>query len=122
MTSFALIEATYTPTIHARAMARKPTWSRMVQLTIIATSSAPREITAASMGGEYSSALKRGLNPDIVGRLVLEGIQQDQFYLFTDPRMEFAVERRFDRIRQSFEWSARSRALVDSNSPGAKKS
>ncbi len=65
--------------------------------------------------------MTRGLDPDIVGRLVLEGIVENQFYLFTDPRMESAVERRFDRIRKGFEWSARSRALVDSNSPGSKQ-
>jgi len=64
----------------------------------------------------------RGLDPDIVGQLVLEGIREDQFYLFTDPRMDTAVERRFDRIRKGFEWSARSRALVESGSPGANKS
>ena len=70
-------------------------------------------------GGNLDSLLSEGLDPDIVGRLVLEGIQQDQFYLFTDPRMQVWVERRFGRIRQGFGWSARSRALVDSHSPGA---
>ncbi len=70
-------------------------------------------------GRSVNDALSRGLNPDTVGRLVLEAIQQDQFYIFTDPRMWRAVERRFDRIRQGFDWSARSRALVDTRSPGA---
>ncbi len=65
------------------------------------------------------SLLSVALDPDIVGRLVLEGIQEEQFYLFTDPRMQEWVERRLGRIRQGFAWSARSRALVDSNSPGA---
>ncbi len=65
--------------------------------------------------------MTRGLDPDIVGQLVLEGIVEGQFYLFTDPRMEPAVERRFDRIRKGFAWSARSRALVDSNSPGSEQ-
>ncbi len=70
-------------------------------------------------GGTLDEALSRGLDPDIVGRLVLEGIREDQFYLFTDPQMQRWVQRRFERIRQGFEWSARSRALVDSDSPGA---
>lgn len=65
--------------------------------------------------------MTRGLDPDIVGRLVLEGIEEDQFYLFTDPRMEPAVVRRFDRIRKGFAWSARSRALVDSDAPGSRR-
>lgn len=70
-------------------------------------------------GRSVNDALSRALDPDIVGRLVLEGIQQNQFYIFTDPRMWRAVERRFGRIRQGFDWSARSRALVESGAPGA---
>lgn len=81
-----------------------------------------RKPILSSDGQSLNSALTRGLDPDVVGRLVLEGIRQDQFYLFTDPRMEFAVERRFDRIQQGFEWSAKSRALVDANAPGSKPS
>ena len=69
--------------------------------------------------GDFDSLLSKGMDPDIVGRLVLEAIQQDQFYVFTDPRMRIWVERRFERIRRGFAWSARSRTLVDSNSPGA---
>jgi NAD(P)-dependent dehydrogenase (short-subunit alcohol dehydrogenase family) len=80
-----------------------------------------RKPIMSSDGRDLTAELKRGLDPDIVGRLVLEGIQEDQFYIFTDPRLEFSVERRFDRIRKGFEWSARSRALVDSRSPGAHK-
>ena len=78
-----------------------------------------RRTVVVGDGETLDSALLKGLDPDIVGRLALEGIQQDQFYLFTDPRMRGSVERRFERIRQGFDWSARSRALVDSKSPGA---
>ena len=67
----------------------------------------------------FDRLLSEGMDPDVVGRLVLEGIQQDQFYLFTDPRMQVWVERRFERIRRGFEWSARSQALVDASAPGA---
>jgi NAD(P)-dependent dehydrogenase (short-subunit alcohol dehydrogenase family) len=70
-------------------------------------------------GRNVNEALSRGLDPDIVGRLVLEAIQHEQFYVFTDPRMWQAVERRFERIRRGFDWSARSRALVESRAPGA---
>lgn len=80
--------------------------------------SARRPVLAGD-GKSLDPLLAKGLDPNIVGRLVLEGIQRDQFYLFTDPRMRIWVERRMERIRQGFEWSARSRALVDSNSPGA---
>ena len=74
---------------------------------------------AVGTAGNLDSLLSTGLDPAIVGRLVLEGIQEDQFYLFTDPRVQDWVERRLGRIRHGFAWSARSRALVDSNSPGA---
>ena len=67
----------------------------------------------------FDRLLSGGMDPDVVGKLVLEGIQQDRFYLFTDPRMQVWVERRFERIRRGFEWSARSQALVDSSAPGA---
>ena len=69
--------------------------------------------------GDANILLEQGLDPDVVGKLVLEGILAEQFYLFTDPRMIKQVERRFDRIRQGFDWSANSHALVDAGAPGA---
>lgn len=70
-------------------------------------------------GDDIEQFLEQGLDPDIVGRLVLEGILNNQFYLFTDPRMIKAVERRFERIREGFKWSANSQALVNANAPGS---
>ncbi|HAD09173.1 MAG TPA: short-chain dehydrogenase [Porticoccaceae bacterium] len=69
--------------------------------------------------GDANILLEQGLDPDVVGKLVLEGILADQFFLFTDPRMVKQVERRFDRIRQGFDWSANSHALVDAGAPGS---
>jgi NAD(P)-dependent dehydrogenase (short-subunit alcohol dehydrogenase family) len=69
--------------------------------------------------GGAEELLAQGLNPDVVGKLVLEGIQQNQFYLFTDPRMIKSVQRRFDRIEAGFEWSANSNALTDVGAPGS---
>lgn len=69
--------------------------------------------------GDVNVLLEQGLNPDVVGKLVLEGIRDNQFFLFTDPRMIKPVQRRFDRIQQGFEWSANSRALIDADAPGA---
>ncbi len=71
------------------------------------------------VAGDVEQLLEQGLNPDTVGKLVLEGILENQFYLFTDPRMIKAVERRFERIRQGFDWSANSQALVEANAPGS---
>jgi len=71
------------------------------------------------IAGDVAELLEHGLDPDVVGKLVLEGIQEEQFYLFTDPRMVKAVERRFERIQRGFDWSANSRALVDAKAPGS---
>lgn len=71
------------------------------------------------IAGDVAELLEHGLDPDVVGKLVLEGIQEEQFYLFTDPRMIKAVERRFERIQRGFDWSANSRALVDAKAPGS---
>jgi len=69
--------------------------------------------------GDVADLLEHGLDPDVVGKLVLEGIQEEQFYLFTDPRMVKAVERRFERIQRGFDWSANSSALVGAKAPGS---
>lgn len=71
------------------------------------------------IAGDVAELLEHGLDPDVVGKLVLEGIREEQFYLFTDPRMIKAVERRFERIQRGFDWSANSRALVDAKAPGS---
>ncbi|MBV1904936.1 MAG: SDR family NAD(P)-dependent oxidoreductase [Pseudomonadales bacterium] len=80
-----------------------------------------RKLIVSGDGSAVNPLLAKGLNPNIVGKLVLEGIQQDEFYIFTDPRLQSSVDRRFERIKRGFEWSARSRALVDTNSPGSIK-
>ncbi|MEZ0151443.1 MAG: SDR family NAD(P)-dependent oxidoreductase [Candidatus Reddybacter sp.] len=71
------------------------------------------------IAGDVAELLEHGLDPDVVGKLVLEGIKEEQFYLFTDPRMVKAVERRFERIQRGFDWSANSKALVDAGAPGS---
>jgi NAD(P)-dependent dehydrogenase (short-subunit alcohol dehydrogenase family) len=63
--------------------------------------------------------LRRGLDPDIVGRLVLEAIRADRLFIFTDPRFRTAVDRRHEKMLADFDWAARSDALVSSGSPGA---
>jgi NAD(P)-dependent dehydrogenase (short-subunit alcohol dehydrogenase family) len=64
--------------------------------------------------------LKKGLDPDIVGRLVLEAIQANRLFIFTDPRFRSMLERRHEKILADFEWAARSAALVDSGAPGSR--
>ena len=67
---------------------------------------------------DIGDTLKLGLDPDVVGELVLAGIREDQFYIFTDPRARQWVERRFERIMQGFSWSERSEPLVNAKAPG----
>lgn len=64
--------------------------------------------------------IRRGLDPDIVGRLVLEAIRADRLYIFTDPRFRKQVERRHEKMLADFDWAAQSRALVESGAPGAR--
>jgi NAD(P)-dependent dehydrogenase (short-subunit alcohol dehydrogenase family) len=63
--------------------------------------------------------VQRGLDPDIVGRLVLEAIQANRLFIFTDPRLAGRVERRHQKLMADFEWASRSRSLVDAKAPGS---
>lgn len=63
--------------------------------------------------------IRRGLDPDVVGRLVLEAILADRLFIFTDPRLRSRVERRHEKMLADFDWAARSAALVDAGAPGA---
>ncbi|MBV1879855.1 MAG: SDR family NAD(P)-dependent oxidoreductase [Pseudomonadales bacterium] len=67
---------------------------------------------------DIGDTLKFGLDPDVVGELVLAGIRQDQFYIFTDPRARIWVEKRFDRIMQGFNWSRDCEVLIAADAPG----
>jgi NAD(P)-dependent dehydrogenase (short-subunit alcohol dehydrogenase family) len=55
--------------------------------------------------------LAKGLDPDIVGKLVLEAIQEDQFYIFTDPGLRNLMEKRSKDILEGYDWAANSKAL-----------
>ncbi len=65
--------------------------------------------------------IRKGLNPDIVGRLVLEAVLADRLFIFTDPRLKGRVERRHEKMMLDFEWAANSKALTESGAPGASK-
>ncbi|MFU8817014.1 MAG: SDR family NAD(P)-dependent oxidoreductase [Pseudomonadales bacterium] len=65
--------------------------------------------------------LKQGLDPDVVGRLVLEAIQANRLFIFTDPRFRSMVERRHEKLLADFDWAAESAALVGSAAPGSRR-
>jgi NAD(P)-dependent dehydrogenase (short-subunit alcohol dehydrogenase family) len=64
--------------------------------------------------------LRQGLDPRVVGELVVEAVRENRLYIFTDPRMRRLVERRFERILGDFEWAAQSQALARAGAPGAR--
>lgn len=66
-------------------------------------------------GGDISQAL----DPRIAGELVLEGIQANRLYIFTDPRYRKQVAHRFEKMLEDFDWAAHSDALNRGGAPGA---
>ncbi len=64
--------------------------------------------------------LKKGLDPSVVGRLVLEAIRENRLYIFTDPRFRKMVEKRYQRILEDFDWATNSESLNDARAPGSK--
>lgn len=65
--------------------------------------------------------LKKGLDPNVVGALVVEAIRENRLYIFTDPRFRKLVEKRYQRILQDFDWAANSQALNEAGAPGSQK-
>lgn len=59
------------------------------------------------------SHVDNGIDPEFVGRRVLEAVQNDERYIFTHPDMRGLVEQRFGRIMAGFEAAASSPALAD---------
>ena len=68
---------------------------------------------------DIRSDLKKGLDPKVVGRLVLEAIRDNRLYIFTDPRLRKLVEQRHQHLLEDFEWAAASHALNDAGAPGS---
>ncbi len=65
------------------------------------------------------SEIEKGLDPDVVGRLVIEGVRENKLYIFTDPRFKKTLVRRHERMMADLDWSARSEALTSVGAPGA---
>ena len=62
--------------------------------------------------------LAQGLNPDIVGDLVLEAMLDDQFYIFTDPSLKHLIETRCERIIAGYDWAANCKSLKGAKQAG----
>ncbi len=66
---------------------------------------------AAPTEKDSLGALTNGLDPNIVGKLVLEAILDDQPYIFTDPALRNLVELRTKRILAGYDWADKAKAL-----------
>ena len=73
----------------------------------------PEQYGGAVTGEKGTSigSLAAGLNPDIVGKLVLEAILDDQPYIFTDPALRNLVELRNKRLMAGYDWADKAKAL-----------
>jgi NAD(P)-dependent dehydrogenase (short-subunit alcohol dehydrogenase family) len=51
-------------------------------------------------GANVQAQLDKGMHPDEVGRLVLDAVQRDTFWVFTHPRWTKAIQRDLDAMRE----------------------
>jgi len=61
---------------------------------------------------EAASNVLNGIDPDIVGQRVLEGVRDNDLYIFTHPHFKDFVQARFAAILAAFDKSAASEALA----------
>ena len=83
--------------------------NRQARYVAEGTSDAAMEILGGDQGRNF---IQQGLDPDIVGELVVEFVRANEPYIITDPRWLPFVERRFAAIRAGFEAATKSRALT----------
>ncbi|MBV1879044.1 MAG: SDR family NAD(P)-dependent oxidoreductase [Pseudomonadales bacterium] len=67
--------------------------------------------TDDNINAPMAALLPDALDPDIVGRQVLEAILDDQPYIFTDPSLRRHVSERFRRLNEGFDWADNCEAL-----------
>ena len=68
---------------------------------------------------DLEADIKKGLDPAVVGDLVLEAILANRLYIFTDPRFVKLVQNRHEKLLADFEWAAQSDALNGVKAPGS---
>lgn len=75
------------------------------------------QVTPSEKDGT-AAALAKGLDPDIVGRQVLEAILDEQPYIFTDPGLRYLIERRTKYILAGYDWAENCKALEGTEQSG----
>jgi NAD(P)-dependent dehydrogenase (short-subunit alcohol dehydrogenase family) len=63
----------------------------------------PTEGLAAELYNEVTTRISNGIDPLYVGELVLEGIENDWAYIFTENEFEPLIDARFAAIKQGFD-------------------
>ncbi len=58
-----------------------------------------------------NSFLALGIDPDIVGNMVVEFVRKDALYIITDPRFRPFIERRFAAVREALDEAEKSESL-----------
>jgi len=72
--------------------------------------------TAHNNAGE---GIEQALNPDLVGKLVLEAVRNDTLYIFTDPRFIRLLQKRHEHMMADLKWAGESDALI--GAPGSSR-
>jgi NAD(P)-dependent dehydrogenase (short-subunit alcohol dehydrogenase family) len=57
--------------------------------------------------------IEDGMDPRMLAERVLEGIRDDELYIFTHPELKGAIAARFDAVLEAFDRAAQSPALAD---------
>jgi short-subunit dehydrogenase len=70
----------------------------------------PRQDTSGR-AAVVNQLVEAGMDPKMLAARVLEGIRNDELYIFTHPEMKAAVEARFAGILEAFDRAAKSPAL-----------
>jgi NAD(P)-dependent dehydrogenase (short-subunit alcohol dehydrogenase family) len=66
---------------------------------------------AAPPDADLEAKLDAGLDPLVVGELVLAAIRDGEFFIFTDPELRPRLERRHARLLRGLDWAGRSPLL-----------
>jgi NAD(P)-dependent dehydrogenase (short-subunit alcohol dehydrogenase family) len=73
----------------------------------------PRDGGNSVRAAKFNSFLEAGMDPAMVAARVLEGIRDDELYIFTHPELKAAIEARFKAVLAACDRAARSPALRD---------
>jgi short-subunit dehydrogenase len=68
---------------------------------------------ARGQASVLNQLIEDGMDPRMLAERVLEGIRDDELYIFTHPELKGAIAARFDAVLEAFDRAAQSPALAD---------